>query len=69
MKIIHVFVDTVVVDQQTNAGISVNDIMALVSQRLRAMEEKHEVQIKAFEEYNNPTERDDFSFAKATGKI
>ena len=39
--------NTVVGDQQTNAGISVNDIMALVSQRLREMEEKHEVQVKA----------------------
>ena len=37
-----------VVDQQTNVGVSVNNIiMALVSQQLKATEEKHEVQIKA----------------------
>ena len=39
--------NTVVVDQQTNVGVSVNGIMALASQQLKATEEKHQVQIKA----------------------
>ena len=68
MKIIHVFVDTVVVDQQTNAGISVNDIMALVYNDLEQWKKNMKCRLKRLKNTITP-QKDDFSFAKATGKI